>query len=178
MSTRFLTPARSKYSLCAANHRAGYFGNLACDWLSIVWAYYEQWRGKEIHWMTSPWNLFTSGCEVGIVRSLHLSAHQWHQFISNVRIIPFQKYESYFKASWNYRVEMKTKFNEKHTAGDMKLNINTNHSLSLATGIFVVDLTIVIFHYFYLSILFLSFLSIFCFAKHELEGAICLTDYF
>ena len=28
--------------LCSANHRAGYFSNLACDWLSIVWAYSEQ----------------------------------------------------------------------------------------------------------------------------------------
>ena len=28
--------------LCSANHRTGYFNNLACDWLSIVWAYSEQ----------------------------------------------------------------------------------------------------------------------------------------
>ena len=27
---------------CLANHRTGYFSNLACDWLSIVWAYCEQ----------------------------------------------------------------------------------------------------------------------------------------
>ena len=31
--------ARSKLRLCPANHRAGYFSNLACDWQSIVWAY-------------------------------------------------------------------------------------------------------------------------------------------
>ena len=30
--------ARSKLRLCSANHRAGYFSNLACGWLSIVWA--------------------------------------------------------------------------------------------------------------------------------------------
>ena len=37
----FLSLARSKFRLCSANHRAGYFSNLACDWLSIVWAYSE-----------------------------------------------------------------------------------------------------------------------------------------
>ena len=36
---RFLSLARSKLRLCSANHRAGYFSNLHCDWLSIVWAY-------------------------------------------------------------------------------------------------------------------------------------------
>ena len=39
---RFPSLARSKLRLCTANHRAGYFSNLACDWLSIVWAYSEQ----------------------------------------------------------------------------------------------------------------------------------------
>ena len=39
---RFLSLAQSKLRLCSANHRAGYFSNLACDWLSIVWAYSEQ----------------------------------------------------------------------------------------------------------------------------------------
>ena len=38
----FLSLARSKLRLCSANHRAGYFSNLACDWLSIVWAYSKQ----------------------------------------------------------------------------------------------------------------------------------------
>ena len=28
--------------MCSANHSAGYFSNLDCDWLSIVWAYSEQ----------------------------------------------------------------------------------------------------------------------------------------
>ena len=32
----------NKLRLCLANHKAGYFSNLACDWLSIVWAYSEQ----------------------------------------------------------------------------------------------------------------------------------------
>ena len=39
---RFLSLTRGKLRLCWANHRAGYFRNLACDWLSIVWAYSEQ----------------------------------------------------------------------------------------------------------------------------------------
>ena len=34
---RFLSLARSKLRLCSANHRAGYWSNLPCDWLSIVW---------------------------------------------------------------------------------------------------------------------------------------------
>ena len=38
----FLSLARSKLRLCSANHRAGYFSNLACDRLSIVWAYSKQ----------------------------------------------------------------------------------------------------------------------------------------
>ena len=38
----FLSLTPSKLRLCSANHRAGYFSNLACDWLSIVWAYSEQ----------------------------------------------------------------------------------------------------------------------------------------
>ena len=37
----FLSLAWSKLGLCLANHGAGYFSNLACDWLSIVWAYSE-----------------------------------------------------------------------------------------------------------------------------------------
>ena len=39
---RFPSLAWSKLRLCLANHRAGYFSNLACDWLSIAWAYSEQ----------------------------------------------------------------------------------------------------------------------------------------
>ena len=39
---RFLSLAPSELRLCSANHRPGYFSNLACDWLSIVWAYSEQ----------------------------------------------------------------------------------------------------------------------------------------
>ena len=38
----FLSLALSKLRLWSANYRAGYFSNLACDWLSIVGAYSEQ----------------------------------------------------------------------------------------------------------------------------------------
>ena len=38
----FLSVAWSKLRLCLANHRADYFSNMACDWLSIVWVYFEQ----------------------------------------------------------------------------------------------------------------------------------------
>ena len=33
---------RVSLRLCSVKHRAGYFSNLVCDWLSIVWAYSEQ----------------------------------------------------------------------------------------------------------------------------------------
>ena len=49
---RFLSVAWSKLRLCSANHRAGYWSNLACDWLSIVWAYSEQETEN------GPWFLF------------------------------------------------------------------------------------------------------------------------
>ena len=51
---RFLSLARSKLRLCLANHRAGYFSNLACDWLSIVWAYSEQEteNGPRLIWLS------------------------------------------------------------------------------------------------------------------------------
>ena len=39
---RFLSLARSKLRLCSANHRTGYFNNLACDCPRTVWAYSEQ----------------------------------------------------------------------------------------------------------------------------------------
>ena len=39
---RFLSLARRKPRLCSVGHRAGYFSNLACDWLSLVRAYPAQ----------------------------------------------------------------------------------------------------------------------------------------
>ena len=39
---RFLSLARSKLRLCAANHRPGYWAKLPCDWPSTAWAYSEQ----------------------------------------------------------------------------------------------------------------------------------------
>ena len=49
----FISLARSKLRLCSANHRAGYFSNLACNWLSIVWAYSreETESGPRSQWL-------------------------------------------------------------------------------------------------------------------------------
>ena len=38
----FLSLAPGKLRLCSTNHMPGYFSNLACDWLSIVWAYFKE----------------------------------------------------------------------------------------------------------------------------------------
>ena len=43
---RDLALARRKLRLCSANHRAGYFSNLACDWLSIAWVS-RPWLSRE-----------------------------------------------------------------------------------------------------------------------------------
>ena len=64
---RFLSFARSKLKLCSANHRAGYFSNLFCDWLSIVWAYSEQetengsWTRRSIVELPVIWDAMTYG---------------------------------------------------------------------------------------------------------------------
>ena len=47
----FLFITHSKLRVCSANNKAGYFNNLACDWLSIVWAYSEQETEN------GPWSL-------------------------------------------------------------------------------------------------------------------------
>ena len=53
--SRFLTLARSMLRLCSVNHRAGYFSNLACGWLNIVWAYSKQETEN------GPWSICRSG---------------------------------------------------------------------------------------------------------------------
>ena len=48
------------FGICSANHRAGYFSNLACGWQSMVWTYSEQetengswsWRERPVQWQT------------------------------------------------------------------------------------------------------------------------------
>ena len=60
--TCFLSLAWSKLRLCSANHRAGYFSNLACDWLSIVWAYSKQETEN------GPWSI-----------CLELHSGEWHR---------------------------------------------------------------------------------------------------
>ena len=51
----FSVSCLSKLRLCSANHRAGYFNNLACDWLSIVWAYSEQETENGPWWNGCLW---------------------------------------------------------------------------------------------------------------------------
>ena len=53
----FLSLALTKLRLCSANHRAGYFSNLACDWLSIVWAYSKPETENGPCNVVTPWNL-------------------------------------------------------------------------------------------------------------------------
>ena len=70
----FLSLTWSKLRLCSANHRAGYFSNLACDWVSIVWAYSEQEteNGPWYHFVLSHNWLLTATIEQ---RSLVLIKH-------------------------------------------------------------------------------------------------------
>ena len=56
---RFLSLARSKLRLCSANHRPGYWSNLPCDWLSIVWAYSEQ-ETENRPWLRTGWPHYDS----------------------------------------------------------------------------------------------------------------------
>ena len=49
---RFLSLAHSKLRLCSASHRTGYFINLACAWISILWLYSEQ-ETENRPWMVS-----------------------------------------------------------------------------------------------------------------------------
>ena len=50
----FLSFAGSKLKLCSANHRPGYFSNLACHWLCIVGAYSEQQTENQPWWDPVP----------------------------------------------------------------------------------------------------------------------------
>ena len=70
---RFLSLARSKPMLCSTNHRAGYFSNLACDWLSIVWAYSEQETEN------GPWNNTWLYCDWSMLgnKNIELSFMAW-----------------------------------------------------------------------------------------------------
>ena len=57
---RFLSLARSKLSLCSANHRPGYWSNLPCGWPSTAWVYSEQEtlvcdRESHCSWVWGPW---------------------------------------------------------------------------------------------------------------------------
>ena len=65
IKTCFLSLARGKLRLCSANHRAGCWSNLPCDWLSIVTAYSEQEAENEQDTENGPsimtWDVGLSG---------------------------------------------------------------------------------------------------------------------
>ena len=62
----FLSLPQSKLRLCSANHRAGYFSYLACDWLSIVWGYSMQETEN------GPWAIVPVKAPGGTGRGLHV----------------------------------------------------------------------------------------------------------
>ena len=73
----FLTPSKLKH-LCSANHRPGYFSNLAFDWLSIVWACSEQEteNGPWSRCSTSVLDRQVDHCDFG----LHLVTVQSYEY--------------------------------------------------------------------------------------------------
>ena len=73
--------ARSNLRLCSANHRAGYFSNLACDWLSIVWAYSEQETEN------GPWWCWAIGSVGYLIRHDFLLLLYMIDFFSNTNLI-------------------------------------------------------------------------------------------
>ena len=58
----------SKLRLCSANHRAGCFSNLVCDWLSIVWAYSDQETENR------PWSMHYMLTTMVVCQ---ISCHMW-----------------------------------------------------------------------------------------------------
>ena len=96
---RFLTLAQSKLRLCSANHRAGYFSNLACDWLSIVWAYSEQ--GTE----NGSWSVKIS-VQISVVFqqrrsvSYNLRSHG-ESYLSSVNVISQRPKSVSYLSSWD-----------------------------------------------------------------------------
>ena len=72
---QFLSLVWSKLRLCSANHRAGYFSNLACDWLNIVWASSEQ-ETENGPWL-SPYFLSPECIISFYVRATHIATRFW-----------------------------------------------------------------------------------------------------
>ena len=94
---RFLSLARSKLRLCSANHRAGYFSNLACDWLSIVWAYSEQETEN------GPWFMMVTGT---LFRQPYLSdarspmTYSWFFSSCSYRVFMYRSREHGGEVEW------------------------------------------------------------------------------
>ena len=91
----FLSLARSKLRLCSANHRAGYFSNMACDWLSIAWAYSEQ-ETKNEPWFNIAERLFNTlrprqngrHFADGILKYIFLNENVWIPIKISLRFVP------------------------------------------------------------------------------------------
>ena len=80
---RFHSLNRNKLKLCSVNHRAGYFSNVACDWLSIVWAYSKQGTANEPWWRclrsTVPCHNYHSDFRPSVSRLQRLNS--WTQYL-------------------------------------------------------------------------------------------------
>ena len=91
---RFLSLARSKLRLCSANHRAGYFSNLACDWLSIVWAYSEQETEngpRIIIWqMVSEVESHSAKSKLDLLRVFKLNSYIVDNIDSCIGLLPYR----------------------------------------------------------------------------------------
>ena len=86
----FLSLTLSKLRLSLANHRAGYVSNLACDWLSIVWAYSEQetengpwslWRYQQSNVMSSAERKQREGDTGTMCEDRSFCRHLWIQYV-------------------------------------------------------------------------------------------------
>ena len=92
---RFLSLAQSKLRLCSANHRAGYFSNLACDWLSRVWVYSKQETENEPRSCHPP--------PVQLALSIYVFIHSSVRLIVKLQVFAcfFKKVVwIYFKLGW------------------------------------------------------------------------------
>ena len=89
----------SKLRLCSANHRAGCFSNLVCDWLSIVWAYSDQETENR------PWSMHYMLTTMVVCQ---ISCHMWLgdmnvlcTDISEMKNFLFWYMSQYWLLAWN-----------------------------------------------------------------------------
>ena len=97
---RFLSPARSKLRLCSANHRAGYFSNLACDWWSIVWAYSEQGTENGPRFDKTLFPIVSIFSECWIIFTWHIFATTVQMAKSNQATEQHREYLQQSQGNW------------------------------------------------------------------------------